>query len=211
MLAVPPPAALPAARVRIEPGRDDEVAIGLLAPRRRDGDRRRGRAPFVALPPRFLAPLPPRFLAPARAVLLVRARLLTGLCPPHRVLATGLRPPHRVLLTGLCPPHRVLALEDHAGADGDSQPQPEDRGDRRAGELVQPQELAEHRAHNDADRPAHDHGPPQGLAIALGGPAPATTAGALEHLLAALGGTGHGDTLSLRRSPGNCGQLRDGG
>jgi hypothetical protein len=26
-----------------------------------------------------------------------------------------------------------------------------------------------------------------------------------------LGSTGHGDTLSLRRSPGNCGQLRNGG
>src|SRR3954454_20588773 len=79
MLAVPPPAAVPAARVGIEPGRDDEVALGLLRPRRRDGDRRRGRALGAAVPPRFLAP--------ARALLLVGARLRAGLCPLHRMLA----------------------------------------------------------------------------------------------------------------------------
>src|SRR5436190_21464695 len=157
MLAVPPPAALPAARIGVEPGRDDEVAIGLLR-RRCDGDRRRRRALFAAHQP----PLP----SPARALLLAGPLLLTG---PR-------------------PRHRVLAPEDHARARADPEAKPENRRDRRAGQVVRPRELAEHDAHHDADRPAHDHRALQRLAIALGGLAPAVPARALEHLLAALGG-----------------------
>src|SRR4051794_3877082 len=168
MLAVPPPAALPAPGVRVEPGRDDELAIGLLG-YGRDGNHRRGRTLLVALAPRLIAALAPGLIAPPRSLFLARPRLLAG---PR-------------------PPDRVLAPEHHASSGADPEAQPDDGRDRRPGQLVPPQEHTEHDADDDADRPAHRHRAPHRLALALGGLTPAAPAGPLEHLLAALGGTGH--------------------